>query len=145
MPIDQQRKCDSAFRPNIVAKILIADDSRFHVQLLAAYLGPKKFDLIFASDALQAWTVALRSSPDLILLDLNMPGGTGVEVLKRLRISTKTQHIPVIVISGEDGAAIESVVRDLGAADFLHKPIAQEQLCATVDRVLNNGREQHKR
>lgn len=40
-----------------MAKILIADDSRFHVQLLAAYLGPKKFDLIFASDALQAWSM----------------------------------------------------------------------------------------
>ena len=128
-----------------MAKILIADDSRFHVQLLVAYLGPKKFDLIFASDAPQAWTQALRSNPDLILLDINMPGGTGVEVLKRLRISTKTQHIPVIVISGEDDVAIESVVRDLGAADFLHKPIAQAQLCATVDRVLNIRTEQDKR
>jgi two-component system, cell cycle response regulator len=145
VPIDQQRECDSAYRPNIMAKILIADDSRFHVQLLAAYLGPKKFDLIFASNALQAWTQALRSNPDLILLDINMPGGTGVEVLQRLRISTKTQHIPVIVITGEDGAAIESVVRDLGAADFLHKPVGQEQLCATVDRVLNARAEQDKR
>lgn len=74
-----------------------------------------------------------------------MPGGTGVEVLKRLRISTKTQHIPVIVISGEDGLAIESIVRDLGAADFLHKPIAQAQLCATVDRVSSIRTEQDKR
>jgi two-component system cell cycle response regulator len=119
-------------------KILIADDSRFHVRLLAAYLTPRGFDVIFASDALQAWTAALRSNPDLILLDINMPGGTGIEVLKRLRISTKTQHIPVIVISGDERAATKSLVRDLGAADFLQKPVEQGELCVTVDRVLKS-------
>jgi PleD family two-component response regulator len=117
-------------------KVLIADDSRFQAQLLASYLSSKGFEVVFAADALQAWTAALRSSPHLILLDINMPGGTGVEVLKRLRMSTRTQHIPVIVVSGEEGKAIESTVRDLGAADFLHKPVEHDQLCATVDRVL---------
>ncbi len=119
-------------------KVLIADDSRFQAQLLATYLRPKGFDFVFAADALQAWTAALRSGPELILLDINMPGGTGVEVLKRLRMSTRTQHIPVIVVSGEQNASIESTVRDLGAADFLRKPVEQDQLCATVDRVLSS-------
>jgi len=119
-------------------KVLIADDSRFQAQLLATYLRPKGFDFIFAADALQAWTAALRSSPELILLDINMPGGTGVEVLKRLRMSTRTQHIPVIVVSSEESPAIELKVRDLGAADFLRKPVEQDQLCATVDRVLSS-------
>ncbi len=118
-------------------KVLIADDSRFQAQLLASYLRPKGFEAVFAADALQAWTAALRSSPQLILLDINMPGGTGVEVLKRLRMSTKTQQIPVIVVSSEEDPAIESTVRELGAVDFLHKPVEQDLLCATVDRVLN--------
>src|ERR1035441_5396559 len=80
-------------------KILIADDSRFQRQLLASLLSSKDFEPLFAVDALQAWMAALRSAPQLILLDINMPGGTGIEVLKRLRMSTKTQHIPVIVVS----------------------------------------------
>ena len=80
---------------------------------------------------------ALRSSPQLILLDINMPGGTGIEVLKRLRMSTRTQHIPVIVVSGDESLAIESTVRSLGAADYLRKPVEAEQLCLAVDRALN--------
>jgi len=120
-----------------MAKILIADDSRFQGQLLASFLSPKGFEVVFALDALQAWTAALRSAPQLILLDINMPGGTGIEVLKRMKISTKTQHIPVIVVSGEENPATESLARSLGAVDFLHKPVEQEELCAAVERALH--------
>ncbi len=123
-----------------MSKILIADDSRFQAQLLASYLDSKTFEVTFAADALQAWTAALRSSPQVILLDINMPGGTGIEVLKRLRISTKTQNIPVIVVSGEQNPATESTARDLGAAEFLHKPVEKDQLCAAINRALNPGR-----
>lgn len=117
-------------------KILIADDSRFQRQVLASSLPPKKFEIIFAVDALQTWMMALRSSPDLILLDINMPGGTGIEVLKRLRVSSKTQQIPVIVVSSEENPAIESTSRELGATDFLHKPVDEQSLNQAVDRAL---------
>jgi DNA-binding response OmpR family regulator len=120
-----------------MAKVLIADDSRFQGQLLASYLTPKGFEAIYALDALQAWTAALRSAPELILLDINMPGGTGIEVLKRLRMSTKTQHIPVIVVSGEENPATETMARSLGAVDFLHKPVEEGRLGAAVDRALH--------
>jgi CheY-like chemotaxis protein len=118
-------------------KILIADDSRFQRQLLASFLGPKGFEAVFAADALQAWMAALRSQPQLILLDIQMPGGTGIEVLKRLRMSTRTQHIPVIVVSGEENPATESMARSLGAVDYLRKPVEEEQLCAAVDLALH--------
>jgi two-component system, cell cycle response regulator len=118
-------------------KILIADDSRFQREILAAFLRPKGFEAIFAVDSLQAWTAALRSSPELIVLDINMPGGTGIEVLKRLRMSTKTQHIPVVVVSGEENPATETMARSLGAVGFLHKPVEEEQLCAAVNSALH--------
>jgi CheY-like chemotaxis protein len=118
-------------------KILIADDSRFQVQVFASSLKPKGFELLFAQDALQAWMAAVRSNPDLIVLDINMPGGTGLEVLKRLRMSTKTQHIPVVVVSAEPNPEVESQARNLGAADFLHKPVEADQLCQSVDRALS--------
>jgi len=119
-----------------MAKILIADDSRFQVQMLTSWLTPMGFEVTFAVDALQTWMMALRSNPDVILLDINMPGGTGIEVLKRLRMSSKTQHIPVIVVSADENPATEARVRSLGAAEFLHKPVDQEQLCLSVLRAL---------
>jgi CheY-like chemotaxis protein len=116
-------------------KVLIADDSRFQRQTLASFLLRKKLEIIFAVDALQTWMMALRSSPDLILLDINMPGGTGIEVLKRLRVSNKTQQIPVIVVSGDEHPTTEALARELGALDFLHKPVDQQKLVDAVDRV----------
>lgn len=118
-------------------KILIADDSPFQRQLLASFLSASDFEPVFAGDALQAWMAALRSSPQLILLDINMPAGTGLEVLKRLKMSIKTQHIPVIVVSSEEDPATESMARSLGAMNFLHKPVEQEQLCAAVNLALH--------
>ncbi len=118
-------------------KILIADDSRFQREALASFLKPKGFEAVFAVDALQAWMAALRSAPQLILLDINMPGGTGIEVLKRLRMSTKTQHIPVIVVSGEENSETEATARGLGAVDYLRKPVEEEQLCTAVERALH--------
>ncbi len=109
-------------------KVLIADDSRFQVQLMATHLTPKGFTVVSAADALQTWMTALREKPDAILLDINMPGGTGIEVLKRLRMSAKTQHIPVIVVSGNSEATIEQAARELGACEFLHKPVDVDAL-----------------
>ncbi len=119
-----------------MARILIADDSRFQVQMLASWLTPMGFEVIFAVDALQTWMAALRSNPDVILLDINMPGGTGIEVLKRLRMSNKTQHIAVIVVSGAQDPATEAKARSLGAAEFLHKPVEKEKLCLSVNHAL---------
>jgi len=116
--------------------ILIADDSRFQVQLLSGWLAESGFAVVTAFDALQAWMSALRAAPDAIILDINMPAGSGLEVLKRLRMSTKTRHIPVIVVSGDNKPEVEEAARGLGVADFLHKPVEREQLCDTLSRVL---------
>lgn len=139
MPIDPPEGWASS-GPFYMPKILIADDSRFQRELLASYFRTDDFEPVFAVDALQAWMAALRSAPQLILLDINMPGGTGIEVLKRLRMSIKTQHIPVIVVSSEEDPATESMARNLGAVDFLHKPVEQEQVCDAVNLALHRSR-----
>jgi DNA-binding response OmpR family regulator len=117
-------------------KILIADDSRFYVQTLTSWLGPKGFEIITALDAIQTWTSALRASPDLIVLDINMPAGNGLEILRRLRSSAKTQRIPVIVVTGDGNPAMEASARGLGAGEFFHKPVEEGQICAAVKRLL---------
>ncbi|HEX9293609.1 MAG TPA: response regulator, partial [Gemmatimonadales bacterium] len=81
-------------------KILLADDDPVTLETLGAQLRGVGYQVVTAMDAMQAFMVAQRSAPDAVLLDIQMPGGTGLDTLKRLRTSTKTQAIPVIAISG---------------------------------------------
>ena len=120
-----------------MSKILVADDSRFQVALLTRALQEKGFEVVTAQDALQAGMVALRAAPDAIVLDINMPGGSGIEVLKRLRRSTKTRSIPVVVVSGSGDSDIRQVAQDLGVADFLAKPVDLDQLCRALSNLLS--------
>jgi two-component system cell cycle response regulator len=120
-----------------MSKILIADDSRFQLELLSKSLVGQGFEVASALDALQAWMTALRTAPDAIVLDINMPGGSGIEVLRRLKISTKTQHIPVIVVSGSTDPLIEGLAMSCGAAGFFHKPVDPNQLCDVLSRLLS--------
>ncbi|MGH9549648.1 MAG: response regulator [Terriglobales bacterium] len=102
---------------------------------MSAYLEPKGFAVVSAGDALQTWMKALREKPEAIVLDINMPRGTGIEVLERLRMSAQTQHIPVVVVSGSSEPNIASTVKDLGACDFLQKPIDPDQLCEVLSHL----------
>lgn len=120
-----------------MSKILIADDSRFQVEVLSKSMKEHRFEVISAGDALQAWMIALRAAPDAIVLDINMPAGSGIEVLKRLQISAKTRQIPVIVVSGSTEPSIEELAKSLGAVEFFHKPVDLVQLCATLSRLLS--------
>jgi len=126
-----------------MAKILIADDSRFQVQLLASALRQKGHEVFVAQDAMQAGMLALRTSPAVMVLDINMPGGSGIEVLKRLRRSAKTQNIPVVVVSGSCDDDIQHVAMELGAVEFLRKPVDVDQLNTLVASLIS-AREQPK-
>ena len=78
----------------------------------------------------------MRLAPAAVILDINMPGGTGLEVLKRLKSSSKTNLIPVIVLSGSaDPADVQNVI-DLGADEFLGKPPDFDQLEGALSRLL---------
>src|SRR3984893_17896005 len=120
-----------------MSKILVADDSRFQVALLTKALQEKGFEVVAAQDAMQAGMVALRTSPDAIVLDINMPGGSGIEVLKRLKRSTKTQRIPVVVVSGSDDLDVRQIAMELGVTDFLTKPVDLDQLCSTLSGLMS--------
>jgi CheY-like chemotaxis protein len=115
-----------------MAKILIADDSRVHVQLLPGWSRDRGFVVISALDAVQAWMMGIRCQPDVIILDINMPGGFGLDALKRLKQSTKAKHIPLLVGSGSGGSEMRDLVQRPGAADLFEKPPAWGRLCAAA-------------
>lgn len=117
-------------------KILVADDDPLIVQLLRAGLRARGWEVLIASDAMQVAMFALKSAPDAILLDINMPGGTGVTALKRLKQSVKTSQIPVIVLSGTTDPTIPDTVRDLGAEAFLPKPVDLDAVMALLSKLL---------
>lgn len=79
---------------------------------------------------------ALHHIPQAIVLDINMPGGSGIDVLKRLKHSARTQNTPVIVVSGNEDPDIKNVALQLGAKLFLAKPVDVEELCNAITRLL---------
>jgi len=103
--------------------ILIADDDRVFTEMLRTKLCEKGFQVLIAYDAMQAINTAVKSGPDAILLDVKMPGGTGLEAVRQLKISNKTSSIPIIAISAVDNPALPGVIKGLGAIGFLPKPV----------------------
>ena len=117
-------------------KLLIADDDRVLVHMLSGRLRPKGVNVSVAYDAMQAWMMTVRTDPDVILLDIQMPGGTGMEVLRKLKMSAKTSHIPVIVLSGSIDAQAGETVKELGADEYLTKPPDFDRLWQLLCRLL---------
>lgn len=117
-------------------KVLLADDDRVLTHLLSSRLRAKGVETMVAHDAMQAFTTAMRSQPDVIILDVQMPGGTGIEALKRLKQSARTSQIPVVVLSGSVEAETTGVVKALGAVEFLLKPIDPEALYQALCTIL---------
>ena len=116
--------------------ILVADDDRVLAQLLSSRLSKANYSVVVSYDAMHAFMVALRLGPAAVILDINMPGGSGLEVLKRLKSSTKTSLIPVIVLSGCIDPVEQQSVLNLGADEFLGKPPDFDRLTATLTRLL---------
>jgi CheY-like chemotaxis protein len=121
-------------------KILVADDDRVMSQLVCSIVREAGHLPIAAFDAMQALMYAMRApAPGLIILDINMPGGTGLEALRKLKLSARTAPIPVVVLSGSDAADMPQQVKALGADEFLPKPIDPEALAGVIQRLLRDA------
>lgn len=130
--------------PNIDAcktSVLIVDDIPINVTLIEKMLKPFHFVIEKANDGQTALDIVADNKPDLILLDLMMPGINGYDVIKQLRAKEETKQLPIIVISALNSN--EDVVKgyDLGANDFLTKPIIMNRLHTSVITQLNKAME----
>lgn len=117
-------------------KVLIAADDRVLTHLLSSRLRAKGAEIIVAHDAMQAFMSAMKSQPDVIVLDVQMPGGTGIEALKRLKQSARTSSIPVVVLTGSVEPEAWKSFKALGAIEFLRKPVDPEELYRVLCTVL---------
>jgi DNA-binding response OmpR family regulator len=82
--------------------------------------------------------LANRAQPDAIVLDLSMPGGSGVEVLTRIKQSARTKSIPVVVVTANGDAVVKERVISLGASEFLHKPVDLDELAVRLSNLLKS-------
>lgn len=114
------------------ARILIVDDVPASVRLLAAKLSNEYYETLTASDGRQALKAVAEDDPDLVLLDVMMPGLDGFDVCRRIKGNPKTTHIPVVMVTALGGR--EDRVRGLnaGADDFLTKPVDDTTLFARI-------------
>ena len=118
------------------ARVLVVDDQPLNVKLLEAKLTAEYYDVVTAADGLEALKVAGDVRPDIILLDVMMPGIDGYEVCRRLKGDPELNHIPVVMVTALDAAADRIRGIDAGADDFLTKPINDVALFARVRSLL---------
>ena len=114
------------------ARILVVDDIEANVRLLQAKLEAEYYEVLTAPDGPTALAVALAEKPDIILLDVMMPGMDGFAVCRLLKEDAETRHIPVVLLTALDGRADRVAGLEAGADDFLTKPIDDVMLFARV-------------
>ncbi len=116
----------------MTARVLVVDDLVPNVKLLEAKLTSEYFEVVTAFDGLSALQVAETTNPDLILLDLMMPGMDGYEVCQKIKQNPRIRHIPVVMVTALSDTADRVRGLEAGADDFLTKPVNDLALFARV-------------
>jgi DNA-binding response OmpR family regulator len=119
--------------------ILIADDDRVTTTAIAGRLKAAGYQTMVAFDAMQVGMMVMKNSPDAVLLDVNMPGGSGIQALQRIKASNKTTHIPVIVLTASVDPDLPKKVREMGADAFLTKPVDFQKLEELLKQLTHGG------
>ena len=119
--------------------ILAVDDTPENLDVVKGILAPENIVRV-AINGMVALKIAQKQSPDLILLDINMPGMDGYEVCSNLKSDESTAHIPVIFLTAELDSASKKKGLELGAVDYVTKPINPEVLKESVRRQLSQNR-----
>lgn len=118
-------------------KLLLIEDDKDTVRAMAVRLKAQGYDLVVASDAISAISTARKEKPDLIILDLGLPGGDGFVVMDRLRSNCELMTIPIIVVSARDPKYNEPLAMQAGAHAFFQKPFETNELLNSILDALN--------
>ena len=118
------------------AKILVVDDVALNVKLLADLLAAKGYRTCSATSGAEALRVLAAERPDLVLLDVMMPGMSGYDVCREIRADPAHAMLPVVLVTALDPAEERAKGLDAGADDFLSKPVSQAELLARVRSLL---------
>jgi DNA-binding response OmpR family regulator len=117
-------------------KILLVDDDKDLVYGMKVWLRANGYHVFFALDGPTAITLAQEEKPDLILLDIGLPGGDGYMTMARLRTLMPLAHIPILVITARDAITHEKKALEAGAEGFFEKPFDNRHLLAAIQKAL---------
>jgi two-component system phosphate regulon response regulator PhoB len=120
-------------------RVLVVDDEKDLVDLITYNLGRNGYEIMSAYNGGDALELAQREQPDLVLLDLMLPGLDGTEVARRLKGDARTAHIPIIMLTAKSEETDVVVGLTLGADDYVTKPFSVKVLLARVKAVLRRA------
>jgi putative two-component system response regulator len=121
-----------------MSKVLIVDDDETEVELLRAFLDGEVDEVRGLTESRRVEEVFAAFQPDVVVLDLHMPGADGLEVLRRLRSARDSLgFLPVIVLTGDDTHVARNSALILGADEFLTKPVDRPELVLRVRNLLH--------
>jgi len=123
--------------PGPRAKLLVVDDDPVTRQILDSRLRVSGYQVVFATDAVTAVDRARAESPDLIVLDLGLPGGNGILVMDQLQRLEQLATVPVVVLTANEDARLTAVAA--GAAAFVDKAEGLDRLLAEIDAHLHGS------
>jgi CheY-like chemotaxis protein len=118
--------------------ILVVDDEKMVHTVLKTNLGKHGFRVHSAFDSVQAPMLARQVKPDLIVLDIKMPGGGGYEAFKRLQMMTPTATIPILVFTSAPAAEVTARIPESPSVAHLAKPAEPEAVLAAIRRLLGD-------
>jgi two-component system alkaline phosphatase synthesis response regulator PhoP len=117
-------------------RILVIEDDRDNAAVLGMRLRSEGYDVAVAYDAVSGLSTATRFQPNLVLLDISMPGGGGLLVAQRLRNMVGTVAVPIIFVTGVKDPELRAKATSLGASGFFEKPYDQKNLLGSIARLL---------
>ncbi len=126
----------AAVRSSQGKTVLVVDDDEELLSVLAATLRRAGLEVAVATDAVSATHTAIQQPPDVVLMDIGLPGGDGVTVMRRLHAMPRLAGVPVVVLSGRDPLEHRDRALEAGAVDYLVKPVQSDDLVATLRAAL---------
>ncbi|MCX7022348.1 MAG: response regulator [bacterium] len=123
-----------------MSKIMIVDDEPHIVETLSLAFEKRGYQVVGLSDATQCISLAEREKPDVIILDVMMPGMDGYEVFSRLVEDDRVSQIPVVVLTAKTDYIYRRISEGIGAKLHLTKPFAPYTVVDQVERLLNERR-----
>jgi len=119
-----------------MATILIVEDSQTERQVLRKMLENGGHLVIAATDGLEGIAMARQNKPELILMDVVMPGQNGFQTTRQLSRDPRTQQIPIIIVTTKDQETDRVWAKRQGASDYLVKPVSEKQLLPIINSLL---------
>jgi DNA-binding response OmpR family regulator len=118
-----------------VPRIVMADDDPGFLRMLAARLENEGYDVVMAGSADEALSKALETTPDLMIMDVFMPGGVSFEFVQRKRVCESIADVPVVFVTADTSDLIDDIAEEFEAAVVLRKPVDFDELLETIERL----------